>query len=231
MKKRSPEEITKLQVKTWRMLAGLDECAERYPNWLGHKDKNARIDYGLLKGDTRDNFRKEPPYRKNKGTDSHIYYLRTTLELPVDYAGTDFWIFNRSELEKILIQKGIDLPDTGSYSGADEVSPKAKYFEGATRQVLVNAYERDPRARAACIAHYGDDCCVCGFNFRDIFGDIADGFIHVHHLKQLSDVGKEYEVDPIADLRPVCPNCHAAIHRRSPPYTIEEIKKRRLTRR
>jgi hypothetical protein len=35
--------------------------------------------------------------------------------------------------------------------------------------------------------------------------------------------GEEYEVDPVKDLRPVCPNCHAMIHRRSPPLSIEEI--------
>ena len=34
----------------------------------------------------------------------------------------------------------------------------------------------------------------------------------------------EYRLDPIRDLRPVCPNCHAVIHRREPPFSIEEIK-------
>ena len=132
------------------------------------------------------------------------------------------------ELEA-LWRSHLDSLGLKSYSSADEVSGE-KYSEGAVRRIVVNAYERDPRARAACIAHYGTNCCVCEFSFGSKFGDIAEGFIHVHHLKQLSDIGEEYSVDPIADLRPVCPNCHAVIHRRSPPYTIEEIKKRRLTR-
>ncbi|NLO69847.1 MAG: HNH endonuclease, partial [Porphyromonadaceae bacterium] len=51
-------------------------------------------------------------------------------------------------------------------------------------------------------------------------------FIHVHHLRQVATIGKEYEVNPVKDLRPVCPNCHAMIHRRSEPYTIEEIKEK-----
>jgi 5-methylcytosine-specific restriction protein A len=38
-------------------------------------------------------------------------------------------------------------------------------------------------------------------------------------------VRHEYEVDPINDLIPVCPNCHAMIHRRRPAYSIEEVKK------
>ena len=42
-------------------------------------------------------------------------------------------------------------------------------------------------------------------------GREAEGYIHVHHLRGLSDVGGEYVVDPVNDLRPVCPNCHAVL--------------------
>ena len=47
----------------------------------------------------------------------------------------------------------------------------------------------------------------------------------MHHLKQIANIGKEYTINPIKDLRPVCPNCHAMIHKRKEPYSIEEIKK------
>jgi 5-methylcytosine-specific restriction enzyme A len=72
--------------------------------------------------------------------------------------------------------------------------------------------------------HYGVSCFICGFNFSDVYGEIGRDFIHVHHLRQLADIGEEYEVDPVADLRPICPNCHAIIHRRIPALTIEEVK-------
>jgi len=36
--------------------------------------------------------------------------------------------------------------------------------------------------------------------------------------------GINYKVDPINDLCPVCPNCHAMLHRRSPPLSIDELK-------
>jgi 5-methylcytosine-specific restriction enzyme A len=94
----------------------------------------------------------------------------------------------------------------------DEVASAAVFPEGALRRVYVNAYERNPDARAACIAHYGPSCVVCGFNFGAVYGPLAEGFTHVHHLKPLSEIGEEYQVDPIADLRPVCANCHAIIH-------------------
>jgi Predicted restriction endonuclease len=56
------------------------------------------------------------------------------------------------------------------------------------------------------------------------YGEIAQGMIHVHHVTQLSEVGVEYQVDPIRDLRPVCPTCHAVIHAKSPPLTVDQVK-------
>lgn len=106
----------------------------------------------------------------------------------------------------------------------EEIGATAEFKEGAVVRVTVNVYERNAGARNACIAKYGSDCCICGFNFEATFGDIGIGFIHVHHLKPLSEIDGEYSVDPIADLRPVCPNCHAMLHRRVPPYSIHEIQ-------
>lgn len=107
----------------------------------------------------------------------------------------------------------------------EEVVDAQTYYEGATKHITVNVYERNAKARKACIAYYGLDCFVCGFNFKSVYGDVGHGFIHVHHLKSLSEIGEEYELDPIKDLRPVCPNCHAVIHRRTPAYTIKEVKR------
>lgn len=101
--------------------------------------------------------------------------------------------------------------------------------EGGSVEILVNAYERNRAARKACIDHYGTACSVCGFDFSVTYGSDHKGIIHVHHLTPLSEIDEEYTVDPIKDLRPVCPNCHAAIHAKTPPYTIKQIKKR-LTR-
>jgi 5-methylcytosine-specific restriction protein A len=41
----------------------------------------------------------------------------------------------------------------------------------------------------------------------------------------LSQIGEKYTLNPINDLRPVCPNCHAIIHKKNPPFTIDEVKK------
>lgn len=98
------------------------------------------------------------------------------------------------------------------------------YREGACVQITVNSYERNRGARLACLRHYGYDCFVCGFNFIAAYGSHGKDFIHVHHLVPLSEIGDNYTVDPITDLRPVCPNCHAMIHRSTPMLSIDALK-------
>ena len=99
------------------------------------------------------------------------------------------------------------------------------YSEGSASQITVTKYERNPFARKKCLEHYGFTCAICDFNFEKVYGEIGKGFIHVHHLTQVASVGETYEVDPIKDLRPVCPNCHSIIHKNNTkPYTIEEVK-------
>ena len=105
----------------------------------------------------------------------------------------------------------------------DEVPP-GKYAEGAVSTVRVNRFERAAGARDACLQHYGHQCSVCRVLMEDVYGEAAKKLIHVHHLVPLSQVRETYKVDPIQDLRPVCPNCHAVIHRAEPPYTIEEVR-------
>jgi 5-methylcytosine-specific restriction protein A len=57
-----------------------------------------------------------------------------------------------------------------------------------------------------------------------MYGEIGKNFIHVHHVKPLSEIDEQYKINPIKDLRPVCPNCHAMLHKRKPAYSIEEIQ-------
>ena len=47
---------------------------------------------------------------------------------------------------------------------------------------------------------------------RATVGDILSEPVKVHNIVPLNQIGESYEVDPINDLIPVCPNCHAAIH-------------------
>lgn len=104
---------------------------------------------------------------------------------------------------------------------ADELPPMV---EGAKAQITVNAYERSPEARAACIAHHGTTCAVCGFNFGQVYGAWGEGYIHAHHLIPVSARGGTYKVDPINDMVPLCANCHSMVHRRRGTLSLEELR-------
>ncbi len=90
--------------------------------------------------------------------------------------------------------------------------------------MTVNAYERNPAARKACIAKYGVRCAVCGMSFKEKYGTIGRDFIHVHHKKPLALRRAEYRVRPTIDLVPVCPNCHAMLHTKKPPLGVDELR-------
>lgn len=112
-----------------------------------------------------------------------------------------------------------------SFISNDVITKKTEtYYEGKSKEVTQTRYERNPRARKMCLEHYGYSCQICDFNFEEIFGEIGKGFIHVHHITPISKVGKEYKIEPLKDLIPVCPNCHAMIHSKRPAFGINEIK-------
>lgn len=99
----------------------------------------------------------------------------------------------------------------------------AGYPEGSLIRVEVNRYERDRRNRSAALAIHGRACKACGMNFEQAYGAIAAGFIEVHHTTPVSELGADYRLDVRRDLIPLCPNCHAVVHRRSPPLSLDEL--------
>lgn len=100
------------------------------------------------------------------------------------------------------------------------------FFEGVKHQVTVNSYERDHKARLQCIKIHGTACSVCGIDFEKMYGELGKGFIHVHHIVPIHSIGQGYKVNPATDLVPVCPNCHAMLHRgmNGEARSIEELK-------
>jgi len=99
-----------------------------------------------------------------------------------------------------------------------------RYSEGSRFDIVATAIERNPKARQACIKHHGTVCAACGFDFAARFGRLGDGFIHVHHLSPLGTSVGPRSIDPVVDLIPLCPNCHAMVHRRRPPLSVEGLR-------
>lgn len=128
-----------------------------------------------------------------------------------------------SEVASVLESEWTKATGT-RFAPLTETELASVYLEGTRRTRLITSCERNPMARVECIAHHGARCTVCGLAFDERYGDIGAGFIQVHHLIPIADIGDEYEVDPVHDLCPVCPNCHAMLHKRPKPFTPDELK-------
>jgi len=110
-----------------------------------------------------------------------------------------------------------------TFSTPDEIVDE-DCWEGGKTTIKVNRFERSKAAREKCLRHYGFDCSVCELNLEDVYGLLARNFIHVHHIVPLASIGQNYQIDPIQDLCPVCPNCHAMLHRPNEVLSIDELK-------
>ena len=102
---------------------------------------------------------------------------------------------------------------------------KELFDEGDCEQISTNRYERNPEARRKAIEYHGVKCVVCGMDFEETYGELGRGFIHIHHIVPISSKGKT-KVDYQKDLVPVCPNCHAMLHRsiHGKVLSIKELK-------
>lgn len=156
------------------------------------------------------------------GSPVHIFW-RSDNSKPFEYAGIGVVVEFKDATPVEVLWGFTELTNEGEYLAPDEV-PAGTYREGAVRHVEVNAFERSGTARRECIEHYGARCQVCDLAFEERYGEIGIGFIHVHHLVPIGALQGECEVNPIRDLRPVCPNCHAMIHKTDPPLEIDELK-------
>ena len=126
-----------------------------------------------------------------------------------------------AQLEALL--SDVDRADFGEHAAS-------VFTEGGKRRVEISIRERSLSARLTCISHHGSVCFACGFDFARFYGARAEGFIEVHHRKQISESNGSRAVDPISDLVPLCANCHRVVHLSHPLLEVEvlkeEIKKR-----
>ena len=102
---------------------------------------------------------------------------------------------------------------------------KERYVEGKFVDVVMHRRERSGAARSACLAVHGFTCFVCKVNLKSRYAGLPVEVIHVHHEEALSASDGEREFDPVATMKSVCPNCHAVIHSRTPPYSVDEIRR------
>jgi len=111
----------------------------------------------------------------------------------------------------------------GAAMDRDDLNATQELVEGAVETILATRYERNREARRDCLAHYGASCRACGLEMGGMYGPRGEGYIHVHHKVPLSTIGREYRLDPLRDLVPVCPNCHAMLHQTEVPLEVQAL--------
>jgi 5-methylcytosine-specific restriction enzyme A len=142
--------------------------------------------YWFAKNDTRID---QPQIRELLSPPGYVYiFYRTDNTGPFTFAGTGR---PKSFQETTPVQITWEILNDFD----EQALPKGKVDqlpEGQKKQITSNSYERNPEARRRCVDHYGYRCTVCDFDFQTKYGDLGRDFIHVHHLKAVSEIGELY---------------------------------------
>jgi 5-methylcytosine-specific restriction protein A len=112
----------------------------------------------------------------------------------------------------------------GGYDGSLANEEVPSLLEGDTVIATIRGKKRSHIARELCIRHHGYRCAACDTKLAEVYGPIAQFLIHVHHLHPLAEAEGKRRVNPIEDLRPVCPNCHAVAHTNIPQLAIQDVR-------
>ncbi len=160
---------------------------------------------------------------ENYGIDKLRIALQAYMDAISYYEGSHNNILLKKE--RRIYDKHSQILDKNYSAKTIEDEINEEYWEGKLSHVNINIRERNRTARNKCIESKGKKCAVCDFDFEKVYGELGKDFIHVHHVNPISNREKEYKIDNIEDeLIPVCPNCHAMLHRKREVISIEELK-------
>lgn len=171
------------------------------------------------------------PFEITLWRDKQMYSVLPALKTLADSQGLKFQLSTHplivedpiivtEAIEKLYLRLRQGLSITISTFNSNDITVGKQ--EGQSNEYLSKRYERSTKNRAVCLAFHGYSCSVCKISFETVYGELGKNFIHVHHLEPLALSGAVV-IDPIRDLIPICPNCHAMLHRRWPPLTPEEL--------
>ncbi|KFK96456.1 MULTISPECIES: HNH endonuclease [unclassified Serratia (in: enterobacteria)] len=141
---------------------------------------------------------------------------------------SNVWYADKEESQEI-VERVISLINGGISSVLPDVDQTCSILEGNPRLVAHLRRERNPAVvktkKEAALRATGKLCCeACGFDFKEVYGEIGDGFCEVHHLQPLSEADGVVKTE-LRDLAIVCSNCHRIIHRTNPMLSISSLVK------
>lgn len=100
--------------------------------------------------------------------------------------------------------------------------------EGSQMLIIHRKLERDPKTRFKYLDRMRKSqepliCEACGSNFSKKHGDLAPGFMELHHKSLLCDVA-ESKAGKLDDFALLCANCHCFTHK-AHLRTLEDLKR------
>ncbi|MEL6271078.1 MAG: HNH endonuclease [Chloroflexota bacterium] len=103
------------------------------------------------------------------------------------------------------------------------------YAEGKpivkTRTLRQRSSRLTNEAKSRYLEEHGElRCQICGLNFEELYGEIGAGYIETHHEEPISQMDGEQFVD-VDGVVLLCANCHRMVHRKTPPYSVEDLKR------
>ena len=142
---------------------------------------------------------------------------------------------NMIDLYTMLVFRGGTDPDIIDDYVSDDIDDEEEEKKEETliekrRKKLHRTTERSSTNARKVKQKLGYTCEVCGFNFKEKFGDISlnkkkEEFIEAHHKIPIHTLPENETIEfKIEDFAVLCSNCHRMAHKRKEPYTIEELK-------
>jgi len=112
-----------------------------------------------------------------------------------------------------------------------QYSPELDEEEFEEGRVLTRVHKARERSRVATqkkkvsvLKRTGALACeACGFDFKEVYGDLGDGFAECHHTVPVSQL-KSGQKTRLSELAILCANCHRMIHKSKPMLTVAQLK-------
>jgi len=205
--------------------------------------KPSGVDLEILAGRKDDKFSQKVRNLKAHDTFERFGYAAYAKgEVGITDLGSEHLRRNRNILNYLLIND-FTYVDLAENLKKIESDPQKRQIETFDENIVIQegvksisggeTYQRSKMLRDYALEYFTRDgridCTCCEFNFSDFYGaDAGEGFIEIHHVKPVFKYEGEDFVktlkDAVANLTPVCSNCHRMIHRNwSKPLEIQQL--------
>ncbi|MBA7674288.1 hypothetical protein ES703_82496 [subsurface metagenome] len=125
--------------------------------------------------------------------------------------------FYKAPESHILLAQGFGYDPSEESFKEGKVQLRLHLTKERNRSLVIRAKEIWNREQSGRVR-----CSICSFSFPETYGKVGEGFIEAHHTQAISSLAPDTIIS-MADLVPVCSNCHSMLHRHRPWLTVEQL--------